>query len=351
MEKAILLNFAYGHGPFLRSLDVAKELNHIITLEGNSPYRIISPLINEKKQRGILSEEKYKEVQELVIFDKDLGDLLNEIFYKGEDYQENLRFILDNYDRIEKKFRNRVKELQREYDIQLEIGRNQRISSGLPRSYCVTMGLFSEFIREAILNGLVNNSLGKDSIKISKHIEDSQRRLFVSEPHILDLKEPQIGVPFIVEKMGENLENLNPGVYVYNSGIENLTNNLPEIKGLRVYDSREHNPKITTNKNIEAVITRAGLGTVSDSLLAEKPLVILPYQKGDDFEIYFNIQRFKRLDLVQVYDSSLSFEENLRLAKSKLKNIQNYKTEIMRKYGTLDGVKYTANLINQDLKN
>lgn len=335
MKKSILLNFAYGHGPFIRTLDLARELG--------TEHKIIVPETNREKQETIVKE---RGLESRVIYDQKLGLILKELFFNGENYETSLEHFVANYEGCEERFRQELEK----YEIELEISRNPRVLTGIKNSYCTTMGLFSDFIKNAATLGILRKSLGVEAIILAKHIESGQRRIFVSEPAIFQLGENQTGVPFITKPFKENRENLPRGIYFYHSGIENLETKL-DIEGkIKVYHSTTHNPGILTNPNIEAVITRAGLGVISESILAEKPLIVLPYESGDDFEIYFNLRRLKMLDLVQVYDSSIPFEENLRLAKSKVRNIQNYKMRIMRKYGTLDGTKYVANLILEDLK-
>ncbi|MDP6845928.1 MAG: glycosyltransferase [Candidatus Nanoarchaeia archaeon] len=109
--------------------------------------------------------------------------------------------------------------------------------------------------------------------------------------------------------------------------------------------------KIKFNKNILGVVARAGWGTISNSIILNKPLIIFPYSEGDDPEIFFNVETLKKLDIAAIYASDLSFGENMDVAISKIPNMIKFKENILSRYGTLDGSKYCAEVMYFDMLN
>ena len=118
-----------------------------------------------------------------------------------------------------------------------------------------------------------------------------------------------------------------------------------------VYDSDKDPVKIKFNKNIIGIVARAGWGTISNSVILNKPLIVFPYSEGDDPEIFFNVEVLKDLDIAAIYDSALSFSENLDIAISKLPNMCSFKNQILIKYGMLNGSRYCAEVMFFDMHN
>tara|TARA_Y100000310_G_scaffold326521_1_gene391514 strand:+ start:3459 stop:4544 length:1086 start_codon:yes stop_codon:yes gene_type:complete len=348
MKKSIFLNFAYGYGPFLRALDMAVEFNKKLVFEGHEPFRIISPLVYGDKQIQI-AKETHPDVE--IKFDINTGELLNKIFYKGANYSENLKYISENYFEIEEAFEKEVERLMVEENVVLEVSRNPRILSPIPLSYCSVMGLFSEFLKQSQSHGLLSGDYIDNCIKIAERIEDSQTKIFVSEPKSLGMNEFCVSAPFVGTAVEIEKSDIAPGIYFYKSGINEIKYQNIDFGKFKVYNSENDSVKIKFNKNILGVVARAGWGTISNSIILNKPLIIFPYSEGDDPEIFFNVETLKKLDIAAIYASDLSFGENMDVAISKIPNMIKFKENILSRYGTLDGSKYCAEVMYFDMLN
>ena len=348
MKKSIFLNFAYGYGPFLRALDIAAEFNKILISKGYEPFNIVSPLVYGSRQIQI-AKESHPELE--IKFDVDTGAVLNKIFYKGKNYSENLKLISENYFKVEKEFNVVVEKLISEENVVMEISRNPRILSPIPLSYSSVMGLFSEFLQKSVNKGMFSGNHVDKCIKIAKRIENSQTKIFVSEPKSLGIEELCVSVPFIGTDVEVDQSSIEEGVYFYKSGINELYYLNIDFGKFKVYDSDKDPVKIKFNKNIIGIVARAGWGTISNSVILNKPLIVFPYSEGDDPEIFFNVEVLKDLDIAAIYDSALSFSENLDIAISKLPNMCSFKNQILIKYGMLNGSRYCAEVMFFDMHN
>jgi hypothetical protein len=236
-------------------------------------------------------------------------------------------------------------------NVVIEISRNPRILSPIPLSYCSVMGLFSEFLKESINKALLSGDYILKCIKIAKRIENSQTKIFVSEPKGLGIEEYCVSTPFVGNNIEINKSDIDPGIYFYKSGIDELKYQNIDFGDFKVYNSKKNPVTLKSNKNILGIVTRAGWGTVSESIMLNKPLIVFPYCKDDDPEIFFNVETLKKLDLVAIYNSDLSFVENMDIAISKISNMIKFKENILSKYGTLNGPKYCAEIIYFDMLN
>ena len=346
MKKSIFLNFAYGYGPFLRALDMAVEFNRILISEGYKPFSIIAPLVYGDKQIQIV-KENHSSID--IKFDINTGKVLKKIFYKGEDYVKNLKYISENYFDIEKEFKKEVERLMFEENVVIEISRNPRILSPIPLSYCSVMGLFSEFLRQSESRGLLSGDYIKKCIEIAERIEDSQTKIFVSEPKSLGIEEFCVSTPFVGIDVEINKTDIDPGIYFYKSGLDKLKYQNIDFENFKVYNSGKDSVKLKSNINILGIVTRAGWGTISEGIMLNKPLIVFPYCKDDDPEIFFNVKALTKLDLVAIYNSDLSFSKNMDIAISKIPNMIKFKENILSKYGTLNGPKYCAEVVYFDM--
>jgi len=91
----------------------------------------------------------------------------------------------------------------------------------------------------------------------------------------------------------------------------------------------------------KVVIARAGWGLVWNCLILSIPLVIFPPNKYDDPEINLNYQTLIKLNLVLTINEleSPNFEDKLYNLKT---NMDNYKKQLIKTFGTLSGPDFIA---------
>ncbi len=122
--------------------------------------------------------------------------------------------------------------------------------------------------------------------------------------------------------------------------------------GLRIYTnkpgpipfSKKARPTIVFNKNILLHFARVGWGSAWLSWSTETTLIALPYDSKDDPEVYFNNICIEKIGLGKIYTGQ-PVEELLRFRDDYKKNIKSINNKLIEKYGTLNGVEYTAEKI------
>jgi hypothetical protein len=372
--KCIYTNFAHGFGPFTATtgiaLDVGKKL-------GNN-HQVIVPLVYGDKQRRIIGED-YSEIleenPEAVLFDVNGGKLLDELFYKGDDYSESLESLVRDQEKVERQFQEHLvsafpvetlsgKEITvNPKEIEFEITHNPRLVSGIFPSFYTTIALFSELMKKS---GEENLPFDKKLLRkvggIASRIEFSSTNMYISKPSTFRVNDPDVTeTPPIVRQIQTNDESVPIGMYVNVTGIPGLDRFCDKAKdfGLKLYSSpfgaeiegsdRTHHPNFIANQNIKFHFARMGWSSVWRSHITETPLITLPYQTGDDPEMYFNESMTKELGIATFYDELRHPNEILSEAKSQIPYMKVINNSLREQFGTLDGIEYTARKIVEEL--
>ena len=382
--QSMITTFAHGNGPYSRTVDLGLAINAELARRREESFQIIVPLVYGERQRRIMLEDFGQVVEQspdLILLDETYGRILNDLFFKTGHYQQNLEFLLENQPRLEQQVRDylsgalKVRNFNgdsrtvRGKDIAFEISHNPRIATGFQMSYYTTIGLFSEILERTLEQKIpgFDPEVVRGVIGIAKKIEDDKKVHFMPEPFVFSydahrVKRPKeiFTPPFIHVPKGNN-EDVPSGMYVMLTGIDGLRGLFDEINrfGVKVYcppfvkdiggADNTHAPDFVSNPNIKYQFARTGWSTVWVSHMTETPLITPRYILGDDPEIFFNERTVLGLGIASLFDGSNTPEQVLRQADSQMQNMSRVNQALVRNYGMLDGMDYTANVIVEDL--
>ena len=385
--------FAYGNGPYCRCVEWAIEVNTIRERRGKSRLPIVVPLVYPGRQEKILKEEITSHYgsnfialhPDEILFDRIQGNLLSQLMFNRKDYVDNLRIFSKKYRTIENGIRKHLetKTKLETIDFQIidmdlrdcafQLGLNNRIQTGLPNQFYTAGGAgpFDELLERAINNPEI--SINKKTIRsvfpIARRLMEEQKIVFSNDPGVFSyddnrqLRDVEKLTPPFVHLPKPDTTNLpEKGIYLLMTGIDGIRESgiydavqelgmqiyAPEfsIKGLPEKIRNKIivlSPSQMNNPNILAQYARAGWSCVWLSHLLKKGFITPPYQKNDDPEMFFNERGIIKLGLgVVIRDNPRSaLEKSLELSH----NIGQVNERLEKKYGTLDGIKYAAEVV------
>lgn len=384
-KSYIILNFLHGNGPYLRTVELALTVNDVFEDKGLSRRRIIVPLVYGDRQK-IIMEENFGDIirkrpYELLICPQ-IGEIIKPLLYNGNgSYEESLRYFLENHKNTQKKLDKYLKNNIKAYtfsgvevnikkdEIDMEINRCPQLNMGIKKSYYTGFDYISKILEHSLEDSDldIDKKLVKKCIPIYHDIEKRQTLHFIAEPSTfsyLGERKKKYKTEIITPPNTNQIrffsytpinEDIQKGVYVTVTGISGLKHLFEDIQkiGLRVYTHRPDlipgsylaPPDIIAHKNIKFHFARSGWGSIWLSLMTETPFIARPYHKEDDLEIYFNNKCIEKLGLGKVYHEGHTTEDFVRYSDEYKNNIRIVKNDLMKKYNTLNGVRYTAEKI------
>jgi hypothetical protein len=367
-SKYIVTNFAYGTGPYLRTTELAIEVNNLFEKNGHERSRIVVPLVYGEKQKKIMGEEFgnfYKKHPNEIILDEKFGDYLRGIFYENETYEQYLSRWVSSVETIGKKIKSHLRKTYND-EIILEIHRSPRISYNIAPAYFVSFAFISEIYKNVLREGMgkikINRDLVREGLEKVNKIEKCFKINFITFPGTFSYDrnretKSEVLVPPTVFKFRRDTSFIKRGVYVTITGIPGLDRLYADAEklGFRVYSNYSNAaqrsirklPRVITNKNIIFQFARSGWSSVWLSMLHGKPIVVPEFDIYDDPEIYFNNICVEKLGLGIVYKGEPLMNIIERLGSIKEGMALN-KKGIYDKFGTLDGTRYVAKRITDD---
>ncbi len=375
----IVVNFSYGYGPFLITTKLALAVNRILEKRTGKRLGIIVPLVYGEKQKLIMKEEFGDILQKYpdeIVLDKNLGKYLEDIFYGEKKYEESLVYYLKNHQAINSQvnsyfnngletetFAGRKIKIKKD-QIAFAITRAPRLDFGIRPAYYVSFAYISEILENAKKEKGIDTDklLFKKLIPIYAQIENNHDLHFIAEPATFFYKKNRIKrfndeiltPPCTVLPKSADCQPVKKGIYVTITGVsclEKLFNQARKIK-LHLYTnkpkaitgSEKALPKIISCSEILLHFARSGWGSIWLSLFFETPFITLPYDPKDDPEIYFNNLCLKKIGLGKIYNEQ-PLKELLKYKKEYRESVKKIKKFLITKYGTLDGIEYTAEKI------
>ncbi|MBT4166276.1 hypothetical protein HOE04_04530 [archaeon] len=376
--------FTHGNGPYSRCIEWAVSANDVREERGLERLQIVVPLVYPGIQEDIMKAEIENNVSENFLekhpdeiwLDGGQGELLEKLMFKGKDYKEHLKFLAENYSDVETEMWEHldgVREIERLYqssfqkgldkrileeidlrDCSFQLGLNNRIQTGLPNQFYTAGGAgpFDELLRRAYLEEWMDRDIDIiDVFSVARKMIKSQRIIFSNEPGVFSYdKARRLGVnevltpPFIHPPKENNTELSGKGIYFLETGIEGIMESdiydaIGDF-GMRIYGVNDLGPSQINNPNIVAQYARAGWSSVWLSQLSEKGFISPAYQEGDDPEMIFNERSMRDLGLGAIIEDNAhdALEKSLELSES----VGKYNAKLKAKYGTLDGIRYTA---------
>ena len=388
-KKYILINFLHGNSPYLRTTELALAVGELLEKERGISCGIVVPLVYGDLQKKIMLENFEEDVvknPDKILFDKNLGDMLRPLFYSGDaSYEDALNYFYDNYKKTQDKmhayiergleledFEGNAYTLPRS-DILMEINRCPQLHTGITPSYFTGFDYISEVLRHALdePNIAIDKEVLKKNIPLYEDIESKQALHFIAEPSIFSYEgnrprkyETETFTPpntnqskRITEPTSETSEttsDIEKGIYVTVTGIPGLERLFQEVLdiGLKIYTHRPEliegsvkaPPSIVADPNIIFHFARSGWGSVWLSLFTKTPFITRPYTDKDDLEIYYNNLSLEHLGFGKIYRGE-SLDELMAYGEVYKKNATSIHNQLLEKYGTTDGIAYTARKI------
>jgi len=382
-HKLIAANFAYGTGPYLRTVDLAIAFNEELQKVGRARMKILVPWVYGEHQKRVMKEafgahdEKYPGE---ILLDAKLGALLNSVFYVGSrSYETALRQWVHTYQEVSRGAHKHLsgsiaaetfggeKVIVDGKDIAVELNRAPRVRYDVAPAYFTSFAYIAEILEraESVPDIAVDRALLRQGAGVAQWVEDHQRIRCIAYPatfaYLGDaeaLRYPaQILVPPIAPLPSANNDAIEPGIFVTITGIPGLERMYGDARrlGLKLYSNEPEAvpgsiralPRIIPNKRISLQFARAGWSSIWMSMISGTPLVVPAFDAHDDPEIYFNNRSVEELGLGVVYRGQ-PLEEIMEAAPGIRKSYEKICADILRRWGTLDGNQFSARIFAQD---
>lgn len=326
----IICNPGYGNGPYLRCAEIALSVGG----------KIVMPLIYGDKQKRIMEEEFGPDHG--IEFDEWLGKLIESISFKHESYSNWLLSWLEHVDQTQEDISKHISETYGSYF--LEIARSPIVNLGGQESFAVLFSRSSEVLSRAIDEDTItiDKKLLKKAAERFKKLEDQFTCILITEPGTFPASGADESVPLTAKLKANQTEVNEQSVYVSVSGIPNQKlDSIMNKVDLPMLTNKDTLPHVLADENVVFQVARSGWGACWMSLLTGTPLITPEYDPSDDPEIYFNNKRIEELGIGVVHKGELISELLPELPKMK-KSIEEYRSGLEEKYGTLDGAELTA---------
>lgn len=353
----------------MRTTELALAFNDELEKAGKERMKIIVPLVYGEKQKKVMLEEfaeHEKKYPGEIMLDSVLGALLKSIFYGDNSYAYSLKKWISSVKDISAQAQKHlsgifsvetlsgVKKEINGKNIVVELNRSPRIRYNVAPSYFTSFAYIAEILEKSDNNGA----------DVANWVEQGHRIHAIAYPATFSYLanrqsryKTEILVPPIASPSRINDENVASGIFVTVTGIPGLERLYGDSKrlGIKLYSndtnavpgSERALPHIISNKNILFQFARSGWSSVWISMISGTPLVVPDFDKEDDPEIYFNNRSIEELGLGIVYRGQ-KLEEILSKRGSIQKSCKAMCDNILKRWGTLDGNAYCAELFADD---
>ena len=340
IAPSIIINPSYGNNPYLRAIEVALAVQEVLQEE----FLIVVPHVYGERQKKIIFEQFGDDAS--ITLDASYGELMKQMFFDGNSYQECLEHWLHHHDAVG---RTAHEYLEANYKIAMEIGRAPLVPLHIHPSYYMSFSRTSTILRKAINNTAIqiNGHLLQEAATKRKILEDQYDLRFITVPGTFEPEDDDIPTPLTVRLPLCPAEDIEKGIYVTLSGMPEVDSmeDIAKSFGSRLYTNDatkipgtiQAPPSIIAHPNIIAHVARAGWGAAWMSLLTDTPLIVPHYTPNDDPEIFFNIQRLEELGIGTAFHGQ-TLEEILKLQPG----ITAYRKSLKERFGNLDGASPTA---------
>lgn len=350
--KAIICNPSYGNNPYIRTTEMALKLSEKL----GDKTSVVVPHVYGEKQRCILEESFGNDPR--IILDEEFGSILRSIFYEGNSYEDFLRQWTGSVDDISQQA---GVYLHKKYDIVCEISRSPLLDLGITPAFYNSWSRTSQILeRAAQVESIgIDSTVLSEAAKKFRSLESRYNLHFISVPGTFEPNNDDIAIPLSVSTPPTDDQTVDRGVYVTVSGIPHVESlqTIAETLNVKIYASDSSKirgsthalPGILRSPRIVAHVARAGWGAIGTSIAAGVPLIVPPYDKDEDPEIFFNIQRIEELG-IGVQFKGQSTAELLKAAEKIRPRIREYRESLLKKFGTLDGADIAAEGMKEFMK-
>ena len=398
----MLVNPAAGNEPVVLGAQIGMAVNEKLMAAGHEPFDVIIPVVSERQESVIKDELSDTVPYGRVFFDRAAGAMIKSVIGHQGNFEQHLKDIIANKPDADWLLNSRyltgrpieVHDLNNQTTIispevlgTLDIGGRTSIASRF-RHFAFPV-LFSELVEAASELALASDS--SDFRRAAWRMaatESGYTRTFLPWVNTLSGESLPENAQLTPEQVVEHLDNQpqstrteftpplkgelsaeesefvgKEGIYVMMSGTGSATEQTLEAAGviaengqMAVYtnpfmDQVEGGVKLTPkgmgDPRINAVVGRAGWGTGWRTMRLRKPWLVLPFQEGDDPEIYFNNRTIQRTGIGEVVTELT--EDTIRLANELyVLRIARIGELTVNRFGTENGVDYVADRIVAD---
>ena len=368
----------------MRTFNLARLVRQQLEVSLGESVCIVFPWVYGKDQLRILREEASDEpnLWDKVFLSIDMGDALRPLLFSGGRFKEELSTFLRVYKNQKKQLGDLLKSSLMAVDlngsglhleprnIQLEVTRNPVVSMGLEYSYYSSVSYYSSIFEELLgreeVSG-IDYKLVEKAVFAVREMEVDFRLHFQPVPRCLSFKEnyqplfeTERETPPLIPLPKVPTEPLERGIYISVSGIPGLSPlyeeafRLPQTiftndQSCGFAEDRVHPPRYIAHPSVDQVFARAAWNTIWLANLTGTPLVCPDYEEEDHPEIFFNIKTISKMGLAYIWDSrKYSLEQFMSEVPEGKKKPPKVYDKIHEQFGTLDGMKYCANIIVED---
>jgi len=333
-EKNFFINPVHGNEPYILGVKIAVEIKKLYS----ENIKIIVPHIYGDRQKNILREELGIEdnfsLEDFgVILDKDLGDFYSSILFKDNNFSLYLQDLKDNLKDVQKNVSDFLFNKYGDIFLELNTGSKFSLSSDNTfKAYAFPI-LFSELLKNVLQEednlGFDNNllsvvcDLSSDLEKNLDVIYIPFANTFSFKEELRDRSEKEVYTPPLKSAEEKNIIiSDKKSVFTMFSGTGSEIETM--IKITKDYLDRGHDVFIPTwakdrvdsisknhfkniflgvpqdifkTRKLEAIIGRAGWGTMWLSQVYGIDFIPIEYSYNDDPEIYYNIKTLKKIDI------------------------------------------------------
>jgi hypothetical protein len=344
----------HGHGPYLIAAGVGRELGSVI--------------INRFPRFGDLQDKilrKWYGDDPNIFIDEGSGKILAQIDFFG-DYRDFVRRNLAHGKEVRKELRDYLRGFEavslsgerREFsNPEISISAGARFVPDPEKTFYVFPALTTEMAKRA--PSKVDHI--EEFISIVRDEEVRYKGVFLPEITTFSYtsieKLPQeISTPPLTHRL-RNDEQLPRSIYYNLSGASGEQDRdiirAVQQTNLQLYRAPETDgpglpagPSIIFNTNCLAQVARAGWGTIWMCQLAEKPIIAPKFRENDEPEVFHNLRTIEKFGLGVVFQSLIP--EVIDSAVSKIDSIKDLNRQLLRKFGTLDGLQFVAGKIREN---
>ena len=367
-KKFIVTNFAYGTGPYLRTTALAAAFNDELEKRDMERMKIIVPLVyGERQKRGLEEEfgEYYMDYPGEIIFDEKLGEILGDVFYGNNTYEDALRKWVNGAKEVSYKAGKHLKETYGD-SIVVELSRSPRIRYDVAPAYFTSFAYIAEILEKARRNKKIDveQKLLEDGMKTADWVESGYKIHAMAYPATFSWEKnykprynTEILTPPIAPPPFTHSDKIDRGIFVTITGIPGLERLYSEARvlGIKLYSNDTKAvagsywalPHIIPNQNTLFQFARSGWSSVWLSMISGTPLVVPDFDPKDDPEIYFNNLAVEKLGIGVIYRGQ-PLEEILKEVPRLKANSKILCDKILSRWSTLDGNRYCAKLFVED---
>ncbi len=327
----IFVNPASGNEPFILGALIAQAYGNLVC----ESIQIVMPLLYDR-QALILQEHGIE-----AILDHELGNLIRPVLFKNGDFNQHVADVVAQRERVESAIRTYVKERYGRFDFELNTGSKIRVADEIYYAFPVaTSQLFFYVIQEGGIG--FNQENLEHCLRMMETVEQDFTNFFIPAIHTFSYdsnRSPvakEISTPPLKPTPRQCTIEIPPqSVYCMPSGtgseVQTVLQRAAELMQqgheiiippwIRGTTYRQEKPFVIVHENIVRVVGRAGWGTLWTCQQSNTAFEHVPYTRGDDPEIYFNIRTLEAIPLLQA--TSLQ----------------------KRRFSTQNGIAYVANYI------